>query len=183
MTRVRIDASSPVVEAGLRALLEQQMGMQMSKSGELADVLLSDRQFDEIHNDPPPLPVVLLTEQPASTMLRQGARGALPPNASPIEIRAALEAAAVGLLVLPAQEMDQLALQSPSQADEVTLTNREREVLRLLAEGVGNKEIAWRLNITEHTVKFHVSSLMTKLNAGSRTEAVTQGIRRGYVAL
>jgi DNA-binding NarL/FixJ family response regulator len=63
------------------------------------------------------------------------------------------------------------------------LTAREREVLGLLAEGVGNKEIAWRLHITEHTVKFHVSSLMNKLAAGSRTEAVTQGIRRGYVSL
>jgi DNA-binding NarL/FixJ family response regulator len=182
MTRVRIDASSPVVEAGLRALLEQQVGMQMSKSGELADVLLSDRHFDEIDNDPPPLPVVLLTDQSPSSMLRQGARGALPSNASPIEIRAALEAAAAGLLVLPAQEMDSWPTPGPVLAD-TGLTNREREVLRLLAEGVGNKEIAWRLSITEHTVKFHVSSLMSKLNAGSRTEAVTQGIRRGYVAL
>ncbi len=182
MTRVRIDASSPVVEAGLRALLEQQVGMEMARSGEIADVLLSDRHFDEIENEPPPLPVVLLTETPASNLLRQGARGALPPNASPLEIRAALEAAAAGLLVLPAQEAEALPA-NWNGANETMLTNREREVLRLLAEGVGNKEIAWRLNITEHTVKFHVSSLMTKLNAGSRTEAVTQGIRRGFVAL
>ncbi len=181
MTRVRIDASSPVVEAGLRSLLEQQVGMQMTRSGEIADVLLSDRHFDEIDNDPPPLPVVLLTEQPPSVMLRQGARGALPPNATPIEIRAALEAAAAGLLVLPASGMENWP--TPTAESDGALTNREREVLRLLAEGVGNKEIAWRLNITEHTVKFHVSSLMTKLNAGSRTEAVTQGIRRGYVSL
>ena len=182
MTRVRIDASSPVVEAGLRTLLEQQVGFQMAKSGEIADVLLSDRHFDEIDNEPPPLPVVLLTEHSPSTMVRQGARGALPPNASPMEIRAALEAAAAGLMVFPAQEMDSWPSPTPVFS-ESTLTNREREVLRLLAEGVGNKEIAWRLSITEHTVKFHVSSLMTKLNAGSRTEAVTQGIRRGYVAL
>jgi DNA-binding NarL/FixJ family response regulator len=182
MTRVRIDASSPVVEAGLRTLLEQQLGVEMARSGELADVLLSDRQFDDIHNGPPPLPIVLLTEHSPSTMLRQGARGALPPNASPHEIRAALEAAAAGLLVLPAQEMESWPSPNPSPSDSA-LTTREREVLRLLAEGVGNKEIAWRLSITEHTVKFHVSSLMSKLNAGSRTEAVTQGIRRGYVAL
>ncbi|WP_035957625.1 helix-turn-helix transcriptional regulator [Bryobacter aggregatus] len=182
MTRVRIDASNPVVEAGLRTLLEEKVGFQAMKSGEIADVLLSDRQFDEIDNDPPPLPVVLLTHQSASSMLRQGARGVLPPNSSPIEIRAALEAAAAGLLVLPAQEAESWpAAQLPMS--DTTLTAREREVLRLLAEGVGNKEIAWRLSITEHTVKFHVSSLMSKLNAGSRTEAVTQGIRRGYVAL
>jgi len=182
MTRVRIDASSPVVEAGLRTLLEQQVGFQMAKSGEIADVLLSDRHFDEIDNDPPPLPVVLLTDQSPSSMLRQGARGALPPNASPLEIRVALEAVAAGLLVLPAQDIDNWPAPMPVMT-ETGLTNREREVLRLLAEGLGNKEIAWRLSITEHTVKFHVSSLMSKLNAGSRTEAVTQGIRRGYVAL
>ncbi len=182
MTRVRIDASSPVVEAGLRAVLEQQIGFQMARSGELADVLLSDRHFDEVDNDPPPLPVVLLTDQPPSNMLRQGARGALPSNASPVEIRAALEAVAAGLLVLPAQDMHSWPAPNASISD-TGITNREREVLRLLAEGVGNKEIAWRLSITEHTVKFHVSSLMSKLNAGSRTEAVTQGIRRGYVAL
>lgn len=178
MTRVRIDASSPVVEAGLRSLLEQQVGMQMARSGEIADVLLSDRRFEDIRRDPPQVPIVLLTEQPATTMLRQGARGALPPNASPSEIRAALEAAAAGLLVLPALRSADATLDAKS-----ALTQREQEVLRLLAEGVGNKEIAWRLNITEHTVKFHVSSLMSKLGAGSRTEVVTQGIRRGYVSL
>lgn len=178
MTRVRIDASSPVVEAGLRSLLEQQMGMEMARSGEIADVLLSDRRFNEIHNDPPQVPIVLLTEEPGSAMLRQGARGVLPLSASPLEIRAALEAAAAGLLVLPAQHSEPIG---PSIA--TSLTNREQEVLRLLAEGVGNKQIAWRLNITEHTVKFHVSSLMSKLDAGSRTEVVTQGIRRGYVEL
>ncbi len=158
------------------------MGMQAARSGEIADVLLSDRRMDEIDNEPRPVPVVLLTEEPASGMLRRGVRGALRPNASPLEIRAALEAVAAGLLVLPAPDAD--ALPGPLHADaEAVLTNREREVLRLLAEGVGNKEIAWRLRITEHTVKFHVSSLMSKLKAGSRTEVVTQGIRRGYVAV
>jgi DNA-binding NarL/FixJ family response regulator len=192
MTRVRIDASSPVVEAGLRALIDQEVGVETARSGELADVLLSDRDFEDIPNDPPHLPVVLLTSQAPTHAIRQGARGALPTNASPSEIRAALEAAAAGLLVvpafqnesLPANPYPQILYPQPDTAlTDSTLTNREREVLRLLAEGVGNKEIAWRLNITEHTVKFHVSSLMTKLNAGSRTEAVTQGIRRGFVAL
>jgi DNA-binding NarL/FixJ family response regulator len=102
----------------------------------------------------------------------------LPPKASASEIRAALEAAAAGLVVLP---NIQEAATKPQQ--DSLLTSREKEVLQLLAQGVGNKEIAWRLKITEHTVKFHVSSLMVKLAAGSRTEAVTQGIRRGYVTL
>lgn len=63
------------------------------------------------------------------------------------------------------------------------LTAREIEVLRLMALGYGNKEIALRLNISEHTVKFHVSSVLAKLSASSRTEAVTIGIMRGLVAI
>jgi DNA-binding NarL/FixJ family response regulator len=63
------------------------------------------------------------------------------------------------------------------------LTRREREVLQMLASGLGNKLIAARLVISEHTVKFHVASILGKLGAGSRTEAVSIGIRRGLVLL
>lgn len=184
MTRVRIDASSPVVEAGLRSLLEQQAGFETAPRGGMADVLLSDRNFEEVEQEPPVLPVVLLTERPARVVIQQGARGVIPPSASPTEMKAALEAAAAGFLVLPAfdEAATEIGMSAPAVDDHV-LTNREREVLRLLAEGVGNKEVAWRLKITEHTVKFHVSSLMAKLGAASRTEVVTQGIRRGYVTL
>jgi DNA-binding NarL/FixJ family response regulator len=63
------------------------------------------------------------------------------------------------------------------------LTNRERQVLQMLASGLGNKEIAARLVISEHTVKFHVASILGKFAAGSRTEAVSIGIRRGLVLL
>jgi DNA-binding NarL/FixJ family response regulator len=63
------------------------------------------------------------------------------------------------------------------------LTARELEVLQLLASGLGNKEIASRLQISEHTVKFHVASIMGKLGAASRTEAVTVGIRRGLIMI
>ena len=63
------------------------------------------------------------------------------------------------------------------------LTAREVEVLRLVALGQGNKEVAAQLNVSEHTVKFHVSSVLAKLGARSRTEAVTIGILRGLVAI
>ena len=63
------------------------------------------------------------------------------------------------------------------------LTPREREVLDMLAEGLSNKEIAWRLKISEHTVKFHVASVFAKLGVSTRTEAVMQGIRRGFVMM
>jgi DNA-binding NarL/FixJ family response regulator len=61
------------------------------------------------------------------------------------------------------------------------LTAREVQVLRMIADGLGNKQIAWQLGISEHTVKFHVTSIMAKLHAASRTEAVAAGIRHGLV--
>jgi DNA-binding NarL/FixJ family response regulator len=63
------------------------------------------------------------------------------------------------------------------------LTARESEVLRLVSMGLGNKEIANRLGISEHTAKFHISSILSKLNAGSRTEAVSLGIRKGLIPI
>jgi DNA-binding CsgD family transcriptional regulator len=63
------------------------------------------------------------------------------------------------------------------------LTPRELEVLRLMAEGDANKNIAWKLSISEHTVKFHVASILGKLDAGTRAEAVAIGIRKGMILL
>jgi DNA-binding NarL/FixJ family response regulator len=74
---------------------------------------------------------------------------------------------------------EHLAEKLPSAA----LTPREIEVLRLLAGGASNKIIAHRLGISDHTVKFHVTSILSKMNAGTRTEAVTLGVRMGLVYL
>jgi len=63
------------------------------------------------------------------------------------------------------------------------LTARESEVLRLVSVGLGNKEIAARLAISEHTAKFHISSILSKLHAASRTEAVSLGIRKGLIPI
>jgi len=71
----------------------------------------------------------------------------------------------------------------PPKAPATPLTARELEVPRLMADGASNKIIAHRLGISDHTVKFHVTSILSKLNAGSRTEAVTLGVRRGLVYL
>lgn len=145
-----------------------------------ADVLLAEGDVPEAAGG---APVVLLSDAPWSAGLyHDGVRAILPPDAAPEEIAAALEAAARGFaLVAPAE----LAawLPEPAAFDEEPLTPRELEVLHLLAEGVANKEIAWRLAISEHTVKFHVASILTKLHAQTRTEAVTRGIRRGWIAL
>lgn len=69
-------------------------------------------------------------------------------------------------------------------ADEAPgVTPRETEVLRLMADGLANKEIAARLGITSHTAKFHVESLLRKLEAVNRAEAVREGIRLGLIGV
>ena len=127
----------------------------------------------------------------SSVALREGVRAVLPNDVSPEQLVAALQAAANGLLVLhPAQVAAQVHSngfvppRSPLRAEvSEALTPRESEVLQMLASGLGNKEIAAKLAISEHTVKFHVASILGKLGAATRTEAVSLGIRRGLVLL
>ncbi|HZC05772.1 MAG TPA: response regulator transcription factor [Ktedonobacterales bacterium] len=115
--------------------------------------------------------------------------GALPRDAGTEEIIAALTAAANGLTTLDRslalEALSGLERRRPEPVSEQAepLTAREREVLQLLAQGIPNKQIAQRLSISEHTVKFHVSAIMTKLGAASRTEAVTTAARRGLLLL
>ena len=101
----------------------------------------------------------------------------------------AIRAAAAGLIVLDRSLASLLipGVTTPtirnSEIPEESLTPREREVLQLMAQGLPNKIIAFRLGISLHTVKFHVASILAKLGAASRTEAVTLGARRGHVLL
>ena len=101
----------------------------------------------------------------------------------------AIHSARDGLVLLDPEVAHELGRVSRPPNDESLietveeLTPREVEVLRLLADGLGNKEVALRLGISDHTVKFHISSILAKLGAGSRTEAVTLGIRRGLILL
>lgn len=140
---------------------------------------------------PHPPALVVLTDDAhgmwAAEALRTGVQAILPRQAQAHEIVAAIEATAVGLVALHRDTIEAL-LPMLSSAPRVlpgssqqALTPREIEVLSMLAEGLGNKTIAWRLGISEHTVKFHLSSIFTKLNASSRTEAVTLGIRQGLI--
>ena len=141
---------------------------------------------------------VILIVEPASlaalsAALGAGVRAVLPNDISPEQLLAALEAARSGLVVFhPTQSLAPVntngfpASSARSQALEElaeALTPRESEVLQMLASGLGNKEIAAKLAISEHTVKFHVASILGKLGATSRTEAVSLGIRRGLILL
>ncbi len=132
----------------------------------------------------------------ASELLRGGVRGLLSSDADGEEIAAAINAAAHDLFSVAPEIIDAILSQTPqanfapidenSFADDSmveTLTAREREVLEMLTDGASNKTIAEKLNISEHTVKFHVASVFGKLGVNSRTEAVTQALRRGLILL
>ena len=141
----------------------------------------------------PAPPIVVLADDLnadwTTEALRLGVKALLPRSVTAEEIVPTVVAAAAGLVVLHPDVFDSLLPVLPSTARTLptlpvqALTPREIEVLGMLAEGLGNKAIARRLNISEHTVKFHVSSIFTKLNASSRTEAVTLGARQGLIML
>lgn len=206
MTRVFVIARSEVVRAGLVSLLEQQSDSAVVVTGSSADsdipvradvqviLLDTDDPASGIAADPEgreTIPIVMLTEEPSLRLVlegtRAGIRAALPRNATATEIVAAITAAASGLIALPVSAWDaQLTHRVGSPPDgshREQLTPREMEVLRMLAEGHANKTIAWRLGISEHTVKFHISSIFAKLNASTRTEAVAVGVRLGLIML
>lgn len=110
-------------------------------------------------------------------------------EASAAELRAAVLAAAEGLVAVPASRAGRIlggpgepAARDPEALPE-PLTAREREVLELLGQGLSNRRIAERLLISEHTAKFHVASVLGKLGASTRTEAVSRGVRRGLITL
>lgn len=143
---------------------------------DLTDVL-DDRASDAS------VPLLALVEdaEEAAHALRQGAVGILGREVALEHLLAALALLVQGLAVLeprylrPALMDDALPLEP--------LTPRERDVLELLAEGLTNKAIAKRLDISDHTVKFHLNALLSKLAASSRTEAVTQAVRAGLLTL
>jgi two-component system, NarL family, response regulator YdfI len=207
--RVLIAASSAIIRAGLESLVRSSPALELvgSEAGlvnlepvverERPDVVLADLEFPQ--EEAPSLellasaPVVLLVSNPPGPWtveaLRSGVRAVLPRDVSASEMIAAIEAAAAGLTVFHSSDLHAL-LPAPPRAERATslgsgeaLTPRELEVFAMLSEGAGNKTIAWKLGISEHTVKFHVASIMSKLNATSRTEAVAIGIRKGLIML
>ena len=158
-------------------------------SGEQLDTVLRSIEQLDLASE---AAIVLLAENNAPgwfvKTVRGGVGAVLPTRASPEQLVAAMQAAMAGLIVMHRDEIDSnftAARPASSAHTELAepLTAREREVLQLLASGLGNKEIATKLTISEHTAKFHVASILGKLGAASRTEAVTLGIRHGLVLL
>ena len=132
--------------------------------------------------DGAPLVAVAADEGSAAEALRAGARAVVARGAAADTLAAALAAVARGLTVLdPAVAAG--FIRPPEDAPAEGLTAREAEVLGLLAEGLSNKGIAARLGISEHTAKFHVNAILSKLGAESRAAAIVKAARRGLVAL
>lgn len=188
-----MSVSSPALRAGLRALLSSDMTIKvvaapdsLGEENEADVVIMSASPASAFHHetDPSSSAAILLlsNDQPNLEEMRRSTRvwGVLPTDVSPEELTAAVHALSQGLIVgAPA-----LLFRSDSEPRERgPLTERESEVLGLLAKGLANKQIAVELNISEHTVKFHVSSIYARLNVTNRTEAVREGLRGGWIAL
>jgi DNA-binding NarL/FixJ family response regulator len=139
------------------------------------------RSLEEVFSE---TPAVLLAAQPDSAMVRMAARwkihSVIPLEVTTHQLVTAIAATIAGFAVTIPRPST-----APPEAVQIAeeLTAREVEVLRLMARGQTNKQLAVQLDISEHTVKFHVSSVLAKLGARTRTEAVTIGMTRGLVAV
>ncbi|MFZ5481384.1 MAG: LuxR C-terminal-related transcriptional regulator [Myxococcota bacterium] len=172
--RVHVAADDPLARGGIAALLAGEA--EVVAPGEPHDVVVADgpRAADA------PVVALVAGEHDAAEALRGGAAGVLWRDSDPARIGAAVSAVARGLVVVEPAVAASLK-RPPSPADP--LTPREREVLRLLAEGLPNKLVADRLGISEHTAKFHVNAVLAKLGAQSRTEAVVLALRAGLLTV
>jgi two-component system, NarL family, response regulator YdfI len=210
--RIFIVAASSLARTGLQSLLaardlevvgsvpdlESLAGLWLDAAADVVLVEASGGQWEEVLESlaashlAADAAVLILSDQTEpralTEALRAGVRAVFPADLSAGQLIAALQAAAAGLTVVHPAGVEALfpaaqPASRPLAELTETLTPRESEVLQMLASGLANKEIAARLSISEHTAKFHVASILAKLGVGSRTEAVSIGIRRGLVLL
>jgi NarL family two-component system response regulator YdfI len=208
MIRVLIADDHMVVREGLHTILEVAEDLvpvgeasdgaeAVRLAGELSpDVVLMDlrmpnmdgikaiRQIKALYPD---VEIVILTtyddDEYIVQGLQAGARGYLLKDAGRQALFESIRAAARGESLLPSAVVDRVVahLARPRPPEQETLSQREQEVLELLAQGAANKEIAAQLHITERTVKAHVTSIFNKLGVNSRTEAVAVALRSGLL--
>jgi DNA-binding NarL/FixJ family response regulator len=202
--RVLIADDHPVVRMGLVGMVAAQPGLCLvgqADSGEAAvasyrqlrpDLVLMDLRMpgldgvaaiEAIRAADPAARIVILTtfdgEEDIYRGLRAGAKAYLLKDAPHEQIIDCIEAVMRGQRYLPPS----LALKLADRMEGDPLSRRELEVLRQMVTGKSNKEIARITSITEGTVKFHITSVMAKLNVKSRTEAVAVALRRGLISL
>lgn len=201
--RVLIIARNPLARIGLSALLGRQPGVEVvgEVSGDTTlpadvetlrpDVIVWDLDWESAAEpfatlgplaDPPPILALLPEPGYAAQAWGAGASGLLLRDSDAGALAAAVNALSQGIAALD-KALAVALFPAPAPAPVEELTAREREVLQLLAEGLPNKAIAQRLTISEHTVKFHVNAILTKLGVQSRTEAVVRAVRLGLIML
>jgi DNA-binding NarL/FixJ family response regulator len=149
----------------------------------LARAAANRRALERVFSD---TPAVLLAAEANAAIVRSAARvkihSVLPTEVTTQQLVAAISATVAGFAVTPPRSAIG-PVSAPAEPIAEELTAREVEVLRLMARGQRNKQLAAQLKISEHTAKFHVSSVLAKLGARTRTEAVTIGMTRGLVAI
>ena len=205
--RIAVAATSAARRAGLESIIRSLPDFQLAgsfgavaslvsfaRSAELDVIVIESDSIRDLLLEPTlDAAIVLLTEvrdpRSISRLLRNGVRAILSRESDSDDILSAIYAVYHGLVLLSTPAAESLAavygdhpLEVESELSE-EITSRETEVLRMLAEGLVNKDIAARLGISEHTVKSHISSILDKLGASTRTEAVTLGIRRGLIPI
>ncbi len=207
MIRVRIDAGQPFARAAVARLLSgddnfdvvapagaSSMGRMPEGQSWEPDIVIAvadaENDWESVMDHAGAAEVLLLVDDPSAQdwdeAMRSGVHGVLPLDTDHDMLAAALTALSQGLSVFPSvigEQAGQIRKGSTADGTADALTSRENEVLVLLAEGLPNKIIAERLGISDHTVKFHVASILGKLGAASRTEAVTTAIRQGLIMI
>jgi NarL family two-component system response regulator YdfI len=205
--RIAVAATSAVRRAGLESIIRSHAEFHLAgsfgavaslvsfaRSTELDVIVIDTDSIRDLLLEPTSdAAIVLLTEvteaRSISRLLRSGVRAILSRESDPDDVLSAIYASYDGLVLLSTPTAESLAALFGDQPLEVEaelseeITSRETDVLRMLAQGLVNKDIAARLSISEHTVKFHISSILDKLGASTRTEAVTLGIRRGLIPI
>jgi DNA-binding NarL/FixJ family response regulator len=193
-------ADSPVMRRGLAAILGSSPELEVvgsapldearSLDAEAVDVIVEDVPDDaaielSLARVPPGVPVLALVGRPerARELVLSGAQGALRRDAPSESLTAASVAVAAGLYAFDRDTLAPFLAAPAAPVDAGTLTAREREVLELVASGLSNRAIGEALGVSEHTVKFHVRSLLDKLGADTRADAVARAARRGLLTL
>ncbi len=195
--KVSLLTDDPLLRAGLSSLLAQVGSIDVvDKDG--AEVALWDAgidaskalaRFAELRAMTVPVVAVVGDASHVGPALAAGARGVVLRDQVGPGIHAALAAVRSGLTVMDTALAASLVPSQPTRIHEAStkgrgaLTERERQVVQLLSEGLSNKLIADRLGISDHTAKFHVNGVMMKLGSSTRTEAVVEAMRRGLVRL
>jgi DNA-binding NarL/FixJ family response regulator len=199
--RVALAGTDPLARAGLFSILGAYEDLDLADELELdartahrirgiapdvvlCDVATSAAGIDALAAIEKPMLVLIADPSHAAAAMNAGARGVLLRTAAPRRIHAALHAILDGMVVVDDELSERVMLHPRANVEMIEpLTNRELEVMQHLASGLANKEIAQRLGISDHTVKFHVNGILGKLGVESRTEAVVHAARLGIVVL